>query len=196
MDIHSYTYYKGDLSNVDDKLSHDGIVKCTFKGQEMYCYYHESKTGLFEGKFYMSKCRYGRLIIPINEKITDQIDIENQENMIDRHTLDLTRKGKYGCIPKFIKNEKGNIAYVTEEDTKVITLHIARHDMINELNDTILELEPHFFPISDSDYDKLNGWFKDDNFIQGGVDERSLSKLNVFTSLNANLGTIYMKPNP
>jgi hypothetical protein len=185
MDIHSYAFYKGEVSYIGGPISNDGIASCIFNNEKVFCYIHEVKD--FEGSFYYSKCRYGKLIIPINLKIKDQIEIG--EISIPRPEIHGGR-GKYGCIPKFIKNEDGDLAYNENNGKKVITLHIARHYMINDINQTILELEPHPFPISDEDYSRLNDWFKKDNNIQGGVDDSSLQSLNVISGTGSELGVM------
>lgn len=191
MDNHFYAWYKGNLSNIIANPTSDGITNCTFRGQEMYCYFSESNTPENDGKFYYSKCRYGRLIIPINSNIITQYEVENPGTKLNGITLSILGKGKYGCIPKFIKDGSNNLAFVTENMKKVITLHIARHDMMNDINETILELEPHFFPISNENYDTLNRWFKMGNFsIEGGVEDRSLSVLKVYDQLGNPLGQI------
>lgn len=199
MDNHFYAWYKGNLSNILANPTSDDITKCTFRDQDMYCYFNESNTPVNDGKFYYSKCRYGRMIIPINSEIKTQYEVEKSETKLSGIDLDNLGKGRYGCIPKFIKDGSNNLAFVTENMKKVITLHIARHDMINDINQTVLELEPHFFPISDDDYDTLNGWFTDVSYnfnIQGGVDDRSLCVLNVYDPLGKPLGQVNILPNP
>ncbi len=199
MDSHYYAFYIGDFSEIGNSSTQDGIGKCTFKGQELYCYTHESNNSTSGQKFYYSKCRYGRLIIPVNIDISEQQrDYENLNDNFEVTPLEILGKGNYGCIPKFIKNESNNLAFTETLGRKVITLHIARHDMINEQNQTILELEPHFFPISNDDYNKLNNWFTENNYnfnIQGGVDDRSLCDLKVYDpSGNTLLGKINILP--
>ncbi|MBC7884625.1 MAG: hypothetical protein H7X99_04080 [Saprospiraceae bacterium] len=186
-DNHYYAYYKGELSKVSDTFTEDGIANCTFNNQEMLCYFNDVKKPIKEGKFYYSKCRYGRLIITINPKIKKQIEIGSVIFPVPEGNPGL---GNYGCIPTFIKNGKGDIAFNDDNGYKIITLHIARHEMINDINQTILELEPHFFPISDENYIILNNWFRADNNIQGGVNNSSLSLLKVYSGTGTEKGDI------
>lgn len=177
MDNHSYAYYIGEVNYVGGPVSNDRIAACIFDNIKMYCYVDDIYNN--SGAFYFSKCSYGRLLIPINPQISDQIEIGD---ILTPRPVHHGGRGNYGCIPKFIKNDIGELAYEIIDGKKVITLHIARHFMMNKINQSILELEPHPFPILDEDYDKLNNSFMNDNNIQGGVNNSSLSVLTVYLS--------------
>lgn len=176
-DIHYYALYSGEIEFLGVIDTRHVIKACIFKGQKMYCYEKEH-TDHVNGQLidvYFSKCAYGRLIIPKNPIITEQRHVE--PSIPEESKMPLI--GKYGCIPKFIKGNDNSIAYILQDGRKVITLHIARHDMIHPVTQMVLELEPHFFPISDTEYDKLNGWYQTDNNIQGGFDDHRMQDLIV-----------------
>lgn len=178
IDPHYYALYSGEIGFLGGTNLGNGIKACIFKGQNMYWYEKEHANHL-NGQLidvYFSKCAYGRLIIPKNPIITAQRHVEPlNPSEGSGHSL----IGKYGCIPKFIKGISNGIAYIQMVGYKVITLHIARHDMIHPVTQMVLELEPHFFPISDAEYDKLNVWYKTDNNIQGGFADHTMQELIV-----------------
>lgn len=191
-DSHYYAYYVGKVVLGTEPAFSDGIIACTFKNQKVFCYESEMKPlpSLEKVKVYFSKCKYGKLILLAKNTERGHREIKSSVSFrTEAFEMYLLRHGNYGCVPGFIKGSNG-IAYLQKTDHKVITLYIARHDMVHPVNNTVLELEPHDFPISDSDFIKLNTRFMNDNNIQGGVDTVNLQELKVYSSTDVLLETL------
>jgi hypothetical protein len=182
--IHYYKVYEGivkfDTSSLESSQAKSSGT-CSFNDVKMKYYLADhDQFGDIRNltRVYYYYDNKDTFIIPINPGIERYHKPKSRKDLI----TSMIGKGNFGCIPKFRKNEDGDLFYFDSNtnSNKIIPLMLGDHKNINPTDSTISVLTYHEFEIAESDYSKLNNACKDSLFtLQGGIDSTNLYKMRI-----------------